>query len=187
MPIVELQDAIREAYAAAPSAERILSTLELRHEALAGPIRMVRAPGEFIEHDEESGLDIYGYNFTLEDNAPIDGGEEVLFQALMFRFRLPSQSDARISGFEITIDNATKYISKELDTIVTIRSPMYAVYREYLISDVAQPSLIIGNMTVKKVRSTLAMVTATAEFADLVNKKFPSILYRPEEFRGLVG
>lgn len=187
MPIADWQDAIREAYTAAPNGQVILSTLELRHASLVAPVRLVRSPGDFIEHDDESGLDIYGHMLTLESTAPVNPGATVLFQAVMFRFKLPSQTDARISGFEIAIDNATKYVSKSLDTAVTVRDPMTIIYREYISEDLSAPSMVVKNLTVKKIRSTVNQVTAIAEFADLVNKKFPSILYTPDEFRGLVA
>jgi hypothetical protein len=49
------------------------------------------------------------------------------------------------------------------------------------------PSMMIRNLTIQRVVSNNNTVRATAEFKDLVNKKFPNKVYRPEEFLGLMS
>lgn len=186
--MASFDEALQEAYASAPANQVILSTLELNHETMAAPVRLVRDSGVFIEEaTDEAGQDIYGHMLTLEDDAPLNPGEEVLFQSVMFSFKLAAQSDARISGMDISIDNATRIISSYLDTAVTVRSPLTVIYREWLSDDLSTPRLIIGSMTIPKVTSTVLNVNCTAEFTDLVNKRFPNKLYRPSEYRGLVA
>lgn len=186
--MASFDEALAEAYASAPAGQVILSTIELNHETMAAPVRLIRDTGTFMEEETEvAGMDIYGHILTLEADAPLNGGEEVLFQAVMFTFKLAAQTDARISGMEISIDNATKIISTYLDEAVTTRSPMTVIYREWLSDDLTQPRIIIGSMTIPKVTSAVLTVNATAEFTDLVNKKFPNKLYRPSDYRGLVS
>jgi hypothetical protein len=186
--MADWEEAIKEAYAAAPSGQVILSTLELNHITMAVPVRLVRDKGVYQEDASElAGKDIWGHLLTLEADAPSNPSEEVLFQSVMFRFSLASQTDARISGMDIAIDNATKIISSYLDEAVTERSPMTAIYREFLTDQMDTPSMMIRNLTIQRVVSNNNTVRATAEFKDLVNKKFPNKVYRPEEFLGLMS
>jgi hypothetical protein len=186
--MADFEDAIREAYAAAPSGQVILSTIELNHSTMAAPVRMVRDKGTYDEVASSiAGKDIWGHRMTLEADAPVNPGEEVFFQSVMFKFTLAAQSDARISSMDVNIDNATKIISSYLDDAVTERDPMTLIYREFLTDDTSSPSMIIGNLTMLRVTATNTMVRGTAEFKDLVNKKFPNKVYRPEEFLGLMS
>lgn len=186
--MADFDEAIQEAYAAAPSAQQILSTIELLHNSFAVPYRFVRAPGEYQETESDlAGVDIFGHDLTLESSAPVNPGEEVLFQSVYFGFKLSSQSDTRISGIDITIDNATRIVSKELDNIVSTRDPLTVIYREWLTTNLGVPKFILSGLTIPKVTSTVFNVTCTAEFKDLVNNQFPNYVYRPEEFRGLVA
>lgn len=183
--MADWDDAIREAYAAAPAGQSVLSCLELTHNSLPTPIRIVRSPGEHFGYDEDAEAEILGHMFTLEAEAPVNPGEEVLFQSLMFRFQKPEQSDARIGSLDISVDNATRIIAPKLDQFVSDRSVMNVIYREYVSTNFDSPSLIIKNLQVRRVRSTVMEVKMTAEFDDLVNKKFPDKIYRPDDFKGL--
>lgn len=186
------EEALQEAYAAAPAGEVILETLELRHPTFVDendvlrPIRLVRDYGSLLEEDSGFlGDDVYGHILTLEANAPANPSTAVTFYSVMFDLKLPEQNEATIAGLQLTIDNATKIVSKYLDQAVSIRAPVEVTYREYLASDPSAPQLVIGNLTVRSFKSTPFSVSGTAEFADLINKKFPNKVYRPEDFPGL--
>jgi hypothetical protein len=185
-------EALEEAYAAAPASDVVLATIELRHATFVDDednpvaIRMVADPGELIEARDD-GPDIRGHMLTLESSAPMNPGEEVLFQSVMFKFKLPEQSDSKVTGMQIEFDNVTRIMSDHLDNAVKERSTMALIYREYLADDTSEPQLVISNLSIKNVSSNLWRVTASADFMDFINKKFPNKDYRPEEFPGLIG
>ena len=182
--------ALEEAYAAAPASDVVLATIELRHSTFTDEahnpiaIRMVQDYGVLLE-ERDDGPDIRGHLLTLEASAPMNPGAEVIFQSVMFKFTLPEQSDSKVSGMQIEFDNVTRIMSDYLDKAVQSRSTMSLIYREYLADDTTQPQLVIGNLSIKNVSSNLWRVTATADFLDFINKKFPNKEYRPEDYPGL--
>lgn len=184
-------EALEEAYAAAPASDVVIATIELRHstfrddEGNAFAIRMCQDPGTLIEARDD-GPDIRGLMLGLEANAPMQAGETVIFQSVMFEFTLPDQSDSEIGGMQIELDNVTKLVSQYLDAAVKERSTMQLIYREYLADEPSQPQLILSQLSIKSITSTVFRVTADASFLDFINKKFPNKEYRPEEFPGLV-
>jgi hypothetical protein len=181
--------AIQEAYASAPTDVIILYTLELRHPSFVdsdgnpAPIRLVRDYGVLLE---EGDPDIFGYELKLEDDAPMDAGETVKYVSCMFDFELPSQQEGSLPTIEIIIDNVTREVGKYLDDVVELDTNIEVTYREYLLNDLEVPQFILNGMSIQSIDSTVTRVTATASFADLVNRNFPGKLYRPEEFRGLI-
>lgn len=184
-------DALQEAYVAAPASKIVLATIELRHDTFVDTlgvpyaIRMVRDHGQLLQEVEGGGPDIYGHFLKLESDAPMNPGAVVIFQAVMFDITLPEQSDSQVGNMTLTIDNATKMISKTLDAAVRIRASMQMTYREYLSDDLNTVQLKIGNLSIKSVTSNVFRITATAQFNDLVNKKYPGFVYRPKDFPGL--
>ena len=74
-----LKDAIREAYASAPSKEIDLLTIELNHPAFTQPLRVVR--------DNET------LTARLEDTAPENPGETVDFLPYAFDLELPEMDE----------------------------------------------------------------------------------------------
>lgn len=180
---------LKEAYAAAPSTSVILNTIELHHESfLVGgvvtPIRMVADPGELISTLDD-GPDIRGLYLKLESTAPVNPSATVLFQSVMFKFKLPEQTDSRLGTMQIVLDNVTHLVSDKLDKAVTYRSPMTLIYREYLADTPTTPQVVIPNLSIKSVNSTILAVTATANFMNFIDKKFPNKEYRPDDFPGL--
>ena len=81
MPNAALSEAIKEAYASAPSEQIILHTLELRHPAFVNDagepvaIRVVRDTSDLWAR--------------LESQAPLQAGEHVQFVAMGFELDLP--------------------------------------------------------------------------------------------------
>jgi hypothetical protein len=179
-------EAIKEAYTRAPSSEVILHTIELRHSGLSAPIRLVRDHGTLIASDSppDPTTDIYGHMLTLEVDAPVDAGASVLFQAVMFDFFLPGQQDTPPS-VNVSFDNIMREISEQLDSLIGYREPIELTYREYLDSDHTQPQFILPGLTIAKVDSDLHRSVATATFHEVINKNFPGILYRVEDYPGL--
>lgn len=180
--------AIQEAYASAPTSEVVLHTLELRHPSFTddgGALTAVRVVLDHGEEHEVAGVVTFGHYLTLEDDAPVQAGQSVLFQACAFGVSLPEQREGSLPSLEIELDNVTREIMEHLEGAVGQRAPVEVTYREWLSSDRTAPQFSLGGLTMKSVKSNALRVTGTAQFSDLINRTFPSRVYRPEEFRGL--
>ncbi len=166
--------AIKEAYAAAPSDTIILHTLELHHPAFSTPLRVVR------DHQDLTA--------TLEADAPVDGGQAVLFVAFPFDFRLPPRKrDGGPQELEIVIDSVDRQIIAALEDAVTQPHPIIAYYRPYLSTDLSQPHMIPPlRVQLRDVRVDVMRVTARARPDDYAQMPFPGELYTPERFPGLL-
>ena len=182
-----MQQALKEAYASASVEEVILHTLEINHSAFTEPVRVVRDFGELLEASTVyGGLDIYGHLLTLEDDAPINAGEEVQFVGLHFELELPAQAQNRLPELQIRLDNVTRDVSQYLDAASELEEPLSLIYREYLLSSPDVVQFKLSTLNIHKVTSTTNTVTMTAVFEDLTNKSFPSRVYSPDEFPGLI-
>lgn len=174
--------AIQEAYATAPSNEVILHTLELRHPSLTTAIRIVADYGDSAVIEEEQ---VYGHYLRIEEDAPLNSGQMVFFQACMFDFELPEQKINTVPQISVSIDNVTRELMQYVDSIVIQQSSLDLTYREYLYSDKESTQFVLSGLSMRRISCNLTKVTGIAEFSDLVNRSFPTLVYRPEEYRGL--
>ena len=178
MPDAALSEALREAYASAPSNVVILHTLEIRHPDFrdeAGnstAIRVVRDQQDLIAR--------------LEASAPINAGQQVRFVAMGFELDLPPVDIAPVPEIAITLDNVTREIVKHLDEASISESPIEVTYRPYLSNDLSGPQMDPPiTLVITEVEADVQRVTAKARMADIGNKTFPSRLYTATEFPGL--
>lgn len=177
-------DAIAEAYASAPLDDVPLPTLELRHPSLAEPIRVVADVGSVLGEDED-GQPIFGHMLRLEDDAPADPGKVVRFIACGFDFALPDQHEGQLPTVSVGIDNVAYLITPQLDALIGVKASLQVTYREYLASDPNTPQFLLAGLSMKSVRSNLTRLTGSASFADLINRSFPSQVYRAADYPGL--
>lgn len=167
-----LSQALKEAYASAPAGVFILETIELRHPTFDAPFRLVR--------------DSRDLNATLEADAPLNGGEEVLFTAFPFQIRLPSISDRSIAEATVTIDNIGRELTDMIEKATESLQPIRLSYRPYLSTDTSAPHYNRPlHLTLTDIRVDVFRVQARAGFSDIANKNMPSILYEAETFKGL--
>lgn len=178
MPNNTLSQALREAYASAPSDLVILHTLELRHPSFIDDdgnptaIRVVR--------DNED------LNAKLEATAPINGGETVLFVAMGFELELPSIDTAPVPEISITLDNVTREIVKHLDGAAESQDKIEVTYRPYLSDDLEGPQMDPPmSLVLTEVSADSYRVTGRARMLDVGNKAFPSQTYTAKRFPGL--
>lgn len=172
MTDTSLQDAIKEAYASAPSDEVILFTIEMRHPSFDAPLRVVR--------------DMQNLTATLEADAPENAGEEVLFIAYPFDIKPPDMDEYGKPELTITIDNVGREIMTYVEQAVAQRAVIDVTYRLYLASDLSGPQ---NNppmtMQVTSITATPTSITMVASFPDLSSKAFPKKLYTLEQFPSL--
>ena len=172
MPNEALSQALKEAYASAPSDDVILSTLELWHPSFTDPIRVV--------------CDTQDFSAFLEADAPRDGGQEVTFIGLPFDFSLPDVDDQSLGQLVISIDNVSTEITKNVELAMQSPEKIQAIYRPYLQSDPSGPQMNPPfYMYIKTISVGMFRIEARAGFQDILNRKFPSKIYTLDEFPGL--
>jgi len=172
MPDSTLSQALKEAYASAPTTQVAYHTLELYHPAFTAPIRVVR---DFVD-----------LSATLESTAPRDASQTVLFVGFAFDIVPPEVSATGVPQCQITIDNVSREIVSNLELAISSNQPITVIYRLFLSSDLSAPQ---NNppmtLTVISMTADVFKVTATATFGDMVNRKFPSQMYTLDTFPGL--
>lgn len=175
MPDPTLSEAIKEAYASAPTDVVVVDTLEITHPSFTQPIRVA--------------LSYTPITARLETTAPYNPGALVEFQAFAFDFVLPDVIDNGIPEMKIVMDNVSGEIMKHIEQAIPLPDKLGVIYRAFLSNDLSggphnDPPL---HMTITGIEIDLLKVTATATIADFVNKQFPSILYDERRFPGLIA
>ena len=173
MPDSTLSQALREAYAAAPSAVIVYHTLEINHPAFTAPIRVVR--------------DVVDLTATLEATAPHDPSTAVLFVAFRFDIVPPDVQPTSIPQCVIEMDNVGREIVAQLDLAMASGNLITCIYRQFIGTDLSAPQ---NNppltLTISAISATPLRVRATAGFTNLANKRFPGEDYTAERFPGLI-
>ena len=168
MPASTLSQALKEAYAAAPSDVIIYHTLELNHPAFDQPIYVVN------DYD-----DLLAY---LETAAP------VTFLRFAFRLTKPEVSPVGVPQVTVEIDNVSRDILANVQLAMTSTDLITMTYRQYISTDLTGPQNDPPmTMVLSGISATVFKVSATASFGDLHNKRFPNQEYTAERFPGLVA
>lgn len=173
MPDSTLSEAIKEAYAAAPSNVIVYHTLELNHASFVTPLRVVR--------------DYDNLTATLEATAPSNPGESVLFVAYPFNIIPPEVTATAVPQCTIEIDNVTREILAQVEAAILTPDLVTLIYRQYISSDLSGPQNDPPmRLTVNAIRADPFKIYITAGFGDFANKKWPREEYTATRFPGLV-
>lgn len=170
-----LSDAIKEAYASAPTAEIVYHTLEIYHPSFSVPIRVVR--------------DSVDLTATLEATAPRNPSTSVAFTAFSFDVVPPEVHATGMPTCVIEIDNVSREILAQVEAAMSSTATISVIYRQFLSGNLAggpenDPPL---TLTVMSISADVYKIRATCGFADLVNKRFPRATYTAEQFPGLIA
>lgn len=159
-------EAIKEAFAIAPSGVVIYHTIEVRQDGVQDPIFMVRSRKPLVAYDEL--------------------GVQRTFEPTGFEFTLPPKSEEGFTSLNIAIDNVGRRPSDFIDMAKSTVQEVKVIYRPYLSTDLTvphmNPPLVLF---LKDINMTPMQVTGRATFMDVVNKKFPLELYTRERFPAL--
>lgn len=163
-----MNDALRKLYASNPIDQVRLLTLELRNPDFVG------------EGGEPSSFYLVKDRFKPY-MAVLEDGVEVTFRPWAFELTLPRLGDQK-PRLQLKIDGASAEVYQQLlRASQGSRKPIYAVVREYIEGDPTgpqnDPPLV---MRVKDPVVNGLTVTCSAEFADVVNRSYPSTLYTLE-------
>jgi hypothetical protein len=157
------QDAIKEAFAIAPSTVAVLHTLEVRQTGVQAPIYIVKAKKTVKAH--------------------LETGAAVTFNPCGFDFSLPPADSQGFQSLNIAIDNVGREVSDFVNVAQSQVIPVQVIYRPYLSDNLTTPQMDPPLLlTLKDVKITPLQITGRATFMDLVNKHFPLELYTRERF-----
>lgn len=175
MPNATLSEALKEAYASAPSDIVIVNTLEIRHPAFTAPIRVVS--------------DFVAVTAKLEANAPLNAGEMVEFLPFAFELSLPEMTDKGVPELGLRIDNVSREIMEHIELASPLPDKLEITYRAYLSNDLSSgphndPPL---HLTIISIEADAVAITAKASVVDFINKKFPNQEYDENRFPGLIA
>lgn len=177
---VTYSEALAEAYASAPEDEVVLDTLEFRHPSFVDG----GSPFAIRVVNDHSNLEA-----TLEDDAPLDGGDLVTFRAVYFTFARPPESDSGSTPeVEISVNNVARHLMPYLDAAKESRDPIEVTWRPYLASDLTGPHMNPPlTLTIRSIVCDMMNVTARAGFGNLTNLRYPAIEYTSLKFPGLAA
>ena len=151
----------------APPDEALIECLELRHPAWA------------------QGFIVCNWHVPLQ--LVFETGRSVTPLPIAFRVDLP---DAGLQGrqdMQITIDNVGGELWNALElAIAQAQFPIAVVYRLYTSKALTAPQAVPIALTVTSIAATTTAVQLTAERSDLINRKWPTGVYRSERWPGLV-
>lgn len=177
--MADFSEALKEAYASNPVGEVILETLEFIHPSFVDEdgnpdsVRLVR-----------DYQDVFA---TLEATAPVKPGQLVQFMAFPFDVTLPGFEEAQTPEMMITVDNAGRELTAQLEAATASQQPIIVIYRPYLLTDLSGPQMDPPiQMNVLRATADLNKVQFTASLDDVTNVPFPRRQYTPDDFPGLV-
>ena len=171
-----LSEALKEAYASAPSDVILLHTLELRHPAFVdetGNQTAIRVVRDNVNH-----------TCTLENSAPLNPGEAVEFVAMAFDLELPPVNNTPTPEISVTIDNVSTEMNDR--SAIETQDMIELTYRPYLSDDLTTPQMDPPiTLVITDIHVDCYKITATARMMDIGNKSFPSENYTVKNYPGL--
>lgn len=170
---VSRSDAYAEAMATAGIDDAILYALEITHEDLAAPIRLV--------------LNDVNITARLEADAPTDPGAWVEHTAISLGLQFPEETDGQASPpTRVWIDGVSALVAAELEPAAESLQPVSVIVRTYLSTDLTGPaSLPPLQLELRDLEITETRVIATLAYADFGNTRFPAKTFIAEEHPGL--
>jgi len=190
MPNPSLQDAIKEAYAVAPTDAIIYHTLEFYHPLFDYSYTDTdTTDGDSSATNSNTIRVVEGFKdltATLETSAPRNPSTPVTFQAYPFRVTLPPIFDKSAPELSIVIDNVSRDILTQIQRLPESLELLELIYRPYISTDLSTPQYdppialhVVG------INATVSTITATCRYRDLANVQFPRNVYNTREFPGL--
>lgn len=163
-----LSPEIKRIFASAPTDTRYVETLQFTHPGFLEE--------KFLTNDVEQ------WDFLLED-----GTTSVTFERVPFQLILPSHSDGGRQDLQIAICNIGQEMMDELERAVQIPLvPIKCTYRIYIDQTGSLPQNDPPTrLTIKNVDARKEEISTVATRADVLNKSFPSDIYRITNFPGL--
>ncbi|MHC2251043.1 DUF1833 family protein [Bradyrhizobium embrapense] len=155
-------EALLEAYASCPPSARVYHTLEIWQSSFDVAARVVANVGDDM-------------TFGIELSAPRNPGETVTFIACPFESKYPEQRQGQPPQTDIKIDNVNRELLPKIRAALGYREYISVLYREYLASDLTQPSYGAVEFELRNVKVVGTSITGTVMVKNLQNKRFPRL------------
>lgn len=154
-----------------------LETIELHHSAIVenGRRGAVRAVNDTQDHI-----------FRLEQDAPLDGGQDVEFTAIPFTWGHPSVAEGQAPQADLRVDNVERELEPYLDQIETSFEPIIVIYRVYLSNRGTVVDKGPFRFVLKEIATDNGSVSGKVEIASPQNLKFGTRVYSADEFASLI-
>lgn len=173
-----LKQAIKEAYASAPSGVYIIHTLEFRHPNFKDENNTTTSIKVVLGHKNIEA--------RLEDTAPLKPGQYVTFIPMAFELDLPNIEHLAMPEIAISIDNVTREIEDNLMIASASPFPVEVTYRPYLNTDLTNPQMDPPlTLTIISAEADDFSVKARATYGNAANVLVPRETYVPERFPGM--
>lgn len=157
---------LQRIYASAPDKTAIWETLELRHPLFAST--------HFVT------------NTALPFTARIETGQMIDFITLPFTAKLPGANPGGTQDLVLVIDNVDREIIDELERASADPTQRISVtYRAFASDDLTRPGSDPIALSISDIAASTPRVEATATRTDVLNRRFPSVLYEVGLFPGL--
>lgn len=157
---------LQRLYASAPIEVELWETLELAHPLFAST--------HFVT------------NAALPFSAALETGPVVLFSCLPFAAVQPGANAGGNQDLRLVIDNVDREIIDELERANADPSErISATYRAYTSDDLTAPGSDPIALSIADIAAGATRVEATATRTDVLNKRFPAVLYDVVRFPGL--
>lgn len=157
---------LQRLYASAPADAELWETLELAHPLFAST------------H--------YVTNAALPFTAKLETGASIEFLCLPFAAVLPGANAGGNQDLGLVIDNVDREVIDELERASADPSErIRATYRAYSSDDLEGPGSDPIALSISDISVGLTRAEATATRTDVLNKRFPAVLYDVARFPGL--
>jgi hypothetical protein len=166
----------REAYARANTSLIHLPALEFRHPTFSVPLRLV---------DFDSDLSL-----PLEDFAPVDSAETVLFVGTRCEIRPPDIDDQVDSVTTFRIDGVSGLVQTLLANANKSNVPIDSTLRFYsynLRTGLVDVPVGVIHQQVRNITITKTTISISIGYKNSANKRFPAQLYTSYSNPGLIA
>lgn len=168
-------EAMLEANASCPPDEVEYCALELEHPSFDQPVYVVANVADDMELGIEAGSDV-------------NQGQMVNHIACPFKADYPEQAEGQAPQCKVSIDNVSRELLPKIRAAMGVRAYVKVTYREYLGSDLTEPSYGPVQFVLAKVSVKASTLTGTIMVGNLQNKRFPRSdqNYTTTQFRSLL-
>ena len=182
MPDPDIEAALKEAYASAPTGDDdiVVHTLEIRHPIFVDDEG--RPTSICLVHQHQD------FTAALEADAPVKPGEAVNFISIAFEFKLAPVETSPTPQIAMSIDNVGRDVTEQLDAAIVDGHKIEICYRPYLNGDRSGPKMRVPPVyTLVDVKVGVFRISARANTGADLGIAFPREIYKPETFPGLIG
>lgn len=175
MPIAATQ-AWAEAAATVDVSQRMLVTLELLHSSFVEDGRP--APIRAVMNTEDQ-------TFRLNEGAPLNAGERVLFKAVPFGIEYPRIGKLGVEA-PIWIDNVNREVARYLEPATKLNESVVVIFRGYLASDPDTVGHGPFRLLLRSVKRKGARLDGTLTMADPTRLRVMREVYDSQRFPALM-